>query len=175
MIPPVFRRRTRTTISIKSVRRSGRDRNGENMPTQSLNPETIVLHGGSYRPPTRNHGGGGADYQTTSYQFNSTEHASNLFALKELGNVYTRIMNPTQAVLEERVARSKAASRHLGSLRDRRPSLFAGRNILPCRRQFRCSTDIYGGTWNLFQNTMSTMASSAASSIPPIPRISPCH
>ena len=43
-------------------------------------------------------------YQTTSYQFNSTEHASNLFALKELGNIYTRIMNPTQAVLEERVA-----------------------------------------------------------------------
>ena len=72
------------------------------MPTQSRNPETIVLHGGNYRADPATTAVAVPIYQTTSYQFNSTEHAANLFALKELGNIYTRIMNPTQAVLEER-------------------------------------------------------------------------
>ena len=74
------------------------------MPTQSKNPETVVLHGGSYRADPTTTAVAVPIYQTTSYQFHSTEHAANLFALKELGNIYTRIMNPTQAVLEERVA-----------------------------------------------------------------------
>ena len=71
------------------------------MPTQSKNPETIVLHAG-YRSDPATTAVAVPIYQTTSYQFNSTEHAGNLFALKELGNIYTRIMNPTQAVLEDR-------------------------------------------------------------------------
>ena len=74
------------------------------MPTESHNAETIVLHAGSYRADPTTHAVAVPIYQTTSYQFDSAEHASNLFALKELGNIYTRIMNPTQAVLEERVA-----------------------------------------------------------------------
>ena len=65
--------------------------------------ETRQIHAGQQPDPTT-----GARalpiYQTTSYVFNSTEHAANLFALKELGNIYTRIMNPTQAVVEERIA-----------------------------------------------------------------------
>jgi len=73
------------------------------MPTKSANPETIVLHAGYRSDPTTT-AVAVPIYQTTSYQFNSTEHAANLFALKELGNIYTRIGNPTTAVLEERVA-----------------------------------------------------------------------
>src|ERR1700687_596385 len=73
------------------------------MPTNSRNPETIVLHAGYRSDPTTN-AVAVPIYQTTSYQFNSTEHAANLFALKEFGNIYTRIMNPTQAVLEDRMA-----------------------------------------------------------------------
>ena len=73
------------------------------MPTESKHPETIVLHAGYRSDPTTN-AVAVPIYQTTSYQFRDTEHAANLFGLKELGNIYTRIMNPTNAVLEERVA-----------------------------------------------------------------------
>src|ERR671910_3660064 len=83
------------------------------MPSKSLNPETIVLHAG-YRSDPATTAVAVPIYQTTSYQFNSTEHAGNLFALKELGNIYTRIMNPTQAVLEERVAALEGGVAALG-------------------------------------------------------------
>jgi O-acetylhomoserine (thiol)-lyase len=96
-------------------------------------------------------------YQTSSYQFNSTEHAANLFALKEFGNIYTRIMNPTQAVLEERVAALEGGVAALALASGQAASLFAVQNICHAGDNFVCSTDIYGGTWNLFQNTMSTM------------------
>ena len=65
--------------------------------------DTICLHGGQAPDPTTN-ARAVPVYRTTSYVFDSTEHAANLFALKELGNIYSRIMNPTQAVLEARVA-----------------------------------------------------------------------
>src|SRR3546814_18375790 len=69
----------------------------------STHPETIALHAGYRSDP---HTGAVAVpiYQTTSYEFHDTGHAANLFALKELGNIYTRIMNPTCDVLEQRVA-----------------------------------------------------------------------
>jgi O-acetylhomoserine (thiol)-lyase len=127
------------------------------MPTQSRNPETIVLHGGNYRADPATTAVAVPIYQTTSYQFNSTEHAANLFALKELGNIYTRIMNPTQAVLEERVAALEGGVAALAVASGQAASLFAVQNICHAGDNFVCSTDIYGGTWNLFQNTMSTM------------------
>jgi O-acetylhomoserine (thiol)-lyase len=65
--------------------------------------ETICLHGGAQPDPTTN-SRGIPIHRTSSFVFNSTEHAANLFALKELGNIYTRIMNPTTEVLEKRVA-----------------------------------------------------------------------
>ena len=74
------------------------------MSNNSKNPETLVLHAGSYRSDASTNSVAVPIYQTTSYQFDNTEHAGNLFALKELGNIYTRIMNPTTAVLEERLA-----------------------------------------------------------------------
>ena len=71
--------------------------------TDSKNPQTQVLHAGWRSDP--NTGSVAVPiHQTTSYQFNSTEHAANLFALSELGNIYTRIMNPTNDVLEKRIA-----------------------------------------------------------------------
>src|SRR5580704_16360059 len=126
------------------------------MSEQAQKPETLVLHAGWRADPST-----GAVavpiYQTTSYQFNSTEHASNLFALKELGNIYTRIGNPTQAVLEERVAALEGGVAALAVASGQAASLFAVQNICHAGDNFVCSTDIYGGTWNLFQNTMSTM------------------
>jgi len=126
------------------------------MPTTSQNPETIVLHAGYRSDPTTT-AVAVPIYQTTSYQFNSTEHAGNLFALKELGNIYTRIMNPTQAVLEERVAALEGGVAALAVASGQAASLFAVQNICHAGDNFVSSTDIYGGTWNLFQNTMSTM------------------
>jgi len=126
------------------------------MSTNSQNPETIVLHAG-YRSDPATNAVAVPIYQTTSYQFNSTEHAGNLFALKELGNIYTRIMNPTQAVLEERVAALEGGAAALAVASGQAASLFAVQNICHTGDNLVCSTDIYGGTWNLFQNTMSTM------------------
>ena len=74
------------------------------MSTKRNNPETIAIHGGDYRSDPSTNAVAVPIYRTTSYQFNSTEHAANLFALKEFGNIYTRIMNPTNDVLEKRVA-----------------------------------------------------------------------
>ena len=126
------------------------------MPTKSQHPETIVLHAG-YRSDPATTAVAVPIYQTTSYQFNSTEHAGNLFALKELGNIYSRIMNPTQAVLEERVAALEGGVAALAVASGQAASLFAVQNICHAGDNFICSTDIYGGTWNLFANTMSTM------------------
>ena len=68
------------------------------------NPETIGLHGGEYRSDPATTAVAVPIYQTTSYQFKNAETAANLFGLKEFGNIYTRIMNPTCDVLEKRVA-----------------------------------------------------------------------
>src|SRR3954463_2933774 len=124
------------------------------MPTDSKNVETIVLHGGSYRADPATNAVAVPIYQTTSYQFNSTEHAGNLFALKELGNIYTRIMNPTNAVLEERVAALDGGVAALALASGQAASLFAVQNICQAGDNFVSSTDLYGGTWNLFLNTM---------------------
>src|SRR5471030_1608522 len=126
------------------------------MSTKSQHAETIVLHAGYRSDPTTN-AVAVPIYQTTSYQINSTEHAANLFALKEFGNIYTRIMNPTQAVLEERMAALEGGVAALAVASGQSASLISVQNICHAGDNFVCSTDIYGGTWNLFQNTMKTM------------------
>jgi O-acetylhomoserine (thiol)-lyase len=80
------------------------------MTTESKHPETISLHGGTYRRDESQTSVAVPIHQTTSFQFNSAEHAANLFGLKEFGNIYTRIMNPTTNVLEERVAALEGGS-----------------------------------------------------------------
>ncbi len=120
-------------------------------PTQ--HPETIALHAGWRADPTT-----GAVavpiYQTTSYQFRDTEHAENLFALKELGNIYTRIMNPTNDVLEKRVAAMEGGVAALALASGQAASAFALQNLARAGDNVVSSTDLYGGTWNLFANTL---------------------
>ena len=126
------------------------------MPTNSKHAETIVLHT-SYRSDPATTAVAVPIYQTTSYQFHDTGHAARLFALQELGNIYTRIMNPTAAVLEERVAALEGGVAGLALASGQAASLCAVQNITHAGDNFVASTDLYGGTWNLFQNTMSTM------------------
>ena len=127
------------------------------MATESTNPETIALHAGRYRSDSATNAVAVPIYQTTSYQFDSTEHAENLFALKDFGNIYSRIMNPTQAVLEDRIAALEGGVAGLAVGSGQAASLFAVQNICHAGDNFVCSTDIYGGTWNLFANTIETM------------------
>jgi O-acetylhomoserine (thiol)-lyase len=120
--------------------------------TDSKNPETQVLHAGWRADPTT---GSVAVpiHQTTSYQFNSTEHAENLFALSELGNIYTRIMNPTNDVLEKRIATLEGGAAALAVASGQSASAFAVQNLAKSGDNIVSSTDLYGGTWNLFANT----------------------
>src|SRR6201995_2558153 len=123
------------------------------MSNETKPPETLVLHAGWRRDPATN-AVAVPIYQTTSYQFDSSEHAANLFGLKELGNIYTRIMNPTNAVLEERVAALEGGVAALALGSGQAASMFCVNNIAQAGDNFVSSTDLYGGTWNLFLNTM---------------------
>ena len=120
---------------------------------RALHPETIVLHAGWRADPAT-----GAVavpiYQTTSYQFRDTQHAENLFALKELGNIYTRIMNPTTDVLEKRVAALEGGVAALALASGQAASAYAVQNLARAGDNIVSSTDLYGGTWNLFANTL---------------------
>lgn len=93
-------------------------------------------------------------HQTTSYQFNSPEHAANLFALKEFGNIYTRIMNPTTDVLEQRLAALEGGVAALAVASGQAASALALQNLARVGDNVVASTDLYGGTWNLFANTL---------------------
>ena len=126
------------------------------MPGPWKNPETIVLHTGHRRDLATN-AVAVPIYQTTSYQFDSAEHASKLFALQELGNIYTRIMNPTQAVLEERVAALEGGVAALAVSSGQSAEFVAIQNITHAGDNIVSSTDLYGGTWNLFANTFKTL------------------
>ena len=121
--------------------------------TNSNKPETIALHSGWRSDPTT---GSVAVpiHQTTSYQFNDTQHAANLFSLTELGNIYTRIMNPTTDVLEKRLAALEGGVAALATASGQTASAIAVQNIAKVGDNIVCSTDIYGGTWNLFANTL---------------------
>jgi len=118
----------------------------------SIHPETLVLHAGYRADPTT---GSVAVpiYQTTSYQFRDTEHAANLFGLAELGNIYTRIMNPTNDVLEQRIAALEGGVAALAVASGQAASTYSILNIAQAGDNFVTSTDLYGGTWNLFANT----------------------
>jgi O-acetylhomoserine (thiol)-lyase len=124
---------------------------------KSTNPQTLVLHGGAYRSDPATGSVAVPIYQTTSYQFRGTEHAANLFALKEFGNVYTRIMNPTCDVLEQRVSALEGGAAALAVSSGQAASAIAVQNIAQAGDNIVSSTDLYGGTWNLFANTFRTM------------------
>jgi len=117
-----------------------------------LKSETILLHGGQEPDPTT-----GARavpiYQTTSFQFKNTEHASNLFALKEFGNIYSRIMNPTNDVLEKRMAALDGGVGALAVASGQAAETLAVLNIAGEGDEIVSSDNLYGGTYTLFNNT----------------------
>jgi O-acetylhomoserine (thiol)-lyase len=119
----------------------------------SHKPETQVLHAG-YRADPATGAVAVPIYQTTSYQFRDTDHASALFSLAELGNIYTRIMNPTTDVLEKRVAALEGGAAALAVASGQAASAFAIQNLAKAGDNIVSSTDLYGGTWNLFANTL---------------------
>jgi O-acetylhomoserine (thiol)-lyase len=114
--------------------------------------ETIALHGGQVPDPTT-----GARavpiFQTTSYQFKSTEHAANLFALKEFGNIYTRLMNPTTDVFEQRITQLEGGVGALGVASGQAATTLALLNITRAGDEVVSADNLYGGTYNLFNYT----------------------
>jgi O-acetylhomoserine (thiol)-lyase len=126
------------------------------MTTESKNPETIALHAGWRSDPTTN-SVAVPIHQTTSYQFDSTEHASNLFALSELGNIYSRIMNPTCDVLEKRIAALEGGAAALAVASGQTATAYALQNIAKVGDNIVSSTDLYGGTYNQLNNVFKDM------------------
>jgi len=118
------------------------------------NPETIALHGGEYRSDPATTAVAVPIYRTTSYQFKDTDTAANLFALKEFGNIYTRIMNPTCDALEKRVAAFEGGLAALAVSSGQSASAFSILNVAQSGDNFISSTDLYGGTVNLFTHTL---------------------
>ncbi|MDB5115073.1 MAG: O-acetylhomoserine aminocarboxypropyltransferase [Mucilaginibacter sp.] len=120
------------------------------MPTQNLKFETLQLHAGQEVDPTT-----GARavplYQTTSYVFKNAEHGANLFALKEFGNIYTRIMNPTTDVFEKRIAALEGGVAALATASGQSAQFIALNNILQVGDNFVTSPFLYGGSYNQFK------------------------
>ena len=119
---------------------------------KKLRIETLALHGGQEPDPTT---GSRAVpiYQTTSYQFKSTEHAANLFGLKEFGNIYTRLMNPTTDVFEKRMALLDGGVGALAVASGQSAITLALLNIAQAGEEIVSADNLYGGTYNLFHHT----------------------
>ncbi len=120
------------------------------MSTQNLKFETLQLHAGQEVDPTT---GSRAVpiYQTTSYVFKSSEHGANLFALKEFGNIYTRLMNPTTDVFEKRIAALEGGVAALAVSSGQAAQFIALNNILQAGDNFVTSSYLYGGSYNQFK------------------------
>ena len=116
----------------------------------TLHFETLQLHAGQQIDPTTK-SRAVPIYQTTSYAFNNSEHAANLFGLKEFGNIYTRIMNPTTDVFEQRIAALEAGVAALATGSGQAAQFLALNNILQAGDNFVSSSFLYGGTYNQFK------------------------
>lgn len=121
-----------------------------------LKIETLALHGGQEPDPAT-----GARavpiYQTTSYQFKNTEHAANLFGLREFGNIYTRLMNPTTDVLEKRMALLDGGVGALATASGQAAITLSLFNIAQAGDEIISADNLYGGTYNLFHYTFSRL------------------
>lgn len=118
--------------------------------------ETLAVHAGQQPDPTT-----GARavpiYQTTSYQFNDTDHAANLFALKEFGNIYTRLMNPTTDVFEKRIAALEGGIGALATASGQAAITLSILNIAQAGDEIVSANNLYGGTYNLFHYTLARL------------------
>jgi len=124
-----------------------------NMSERKLKFDTLQVHAGQKPDPTT---GSRAVpiYQTTSYVFNNAEHAANLFALKEAGNIYTRIMNPTTDVFEQRMAALEGGVGALAVASGSAAITYAILNIAQSGDEIVAASTLYGGTYNLFSTTL---------------------
>jgi len=118
--------------------------------------ETLALHGGQV-PDSATNSRAVPIYQTTAYLFNDADHASNLFNLSEMGNIYTRIMNPTSGVFEQRIAQLEGGVGALAVGSGQAAEFLAILNILSAGDELLSATSLYGGTYNLFHHTMPKM------------------
>ncbi len=120
---------------------------------ETRHPETLALHAGWRRDEATN-AVAVPIYQTTSYQFDSAEHAADLFGLRQLGNIYTRIMNPTCDAFEKRIAALEGGVAALALASGQAASAMCVQNLARAGDNIVAATDLYGGTWNLFGNTL---------------------
>jgi O-acetylhomoserine (thiol)-lyase len=120
------------------------------MPSESLHFDTLQLHAGQVVDPTTN-SRAVPIYQTSSYVFNDSEHAANLFGLKEFGNIYTRLMNPTTDVFEKRIAALEGGVGALATSSGQAAQFIALTNILQSGDNLVSTSYLYGGTYNQFK------------------------
>ncbi len=120
------------------------------MTQENLHFDTLQLHAGQVVDPTTN-SRAVPIYQTTSYVFNDSEHAANLFGLKEFGNIYTRLMNPTTDVFEKRVAALEGGIAALATSSGQAAQFIALTNILQAGDNLVSTSYLYGGTYNQFK------------------------
>ena len=123
------------------------------MSEQQPHPETIALHGGQEPDPATN-ARAVPIYQTTSYVFDDTQHAADLFALKVPGNIYTRIMNPTWGVLEQRLADLEGGIASVVTASGQAAVSYSVLNIARAGDNIISVSQLYGGTYNLFAHTL---------------------
>ena len=123
------------------------------MSDQQPRPETIALHGGQEPDPTTN-ARAVPIYQTTSYVFDDTQHAADLFALAVPGNIYTRIMNPTWGVLEQRLADLEGGIGTVVTASGQAAVTYSVLNIARAGDNIISVSQLYGGTYNLFAHTL---------------------
>ncbi len=123
------------------------------MSKRKLKFDTLQVHAGQ-TPDTTTNSVAVPIYQTTSYIFNNAEHAQNLFALKEPGNIYTRIMNPTSDVLEKRVAALEGGTAALAVASGSAAVMYSILNIAGAGDEIVAASTLYGGTYNLFATTL---------------------
>jgi len=124
------------------------------MATTSLHSETLALHGGTWRTDPATGSLAVPVYQNTSFQFEDTAHAARLFALEELGNIYSRIGNPTTEALETRLAQIEGGAAALALASGQAATFFALTNVAQAGDNIVASTDLYGGTVTLLSNTL---------------------
>ncbi|MFW5830632.1 MAG: O-acetylhomoserine aminocarboxypropyltransferase/cysteine synthase family protein [Prolixibacteraceae bacterium] len=122
------------------------------MTERKLNFETLQLHAGQQPDPATN-ARAVPIYQTTSYVFDDADHAANLFALKEFGNIYTRIMNPTSDAFEQRMAALEGGAAALAVASGHAAQFLAFNTILDAGDNFVTSPYLYGGSYNQFKNS----------------------
>jgi O-acetylhomoserine (thiol)-lyase len=123
--------------------------------------DTIALHAGQEHPDPATGARAVPIYQTTSYVFDNTEHAASLFALKQLGNIYTRMMNPTTDIFERRVAALEGGTGALAAASGQAAETFALLNITTLGDNIVAANNLYGGTYELFHYTFSKLGRTA--------------